>query len=99
MVELRHFQKDTISVMFESVAFASPQKLALVSRCGILGYAELNGRVNRLARQLRSLGIGLGCVVAVALERGVEYVIVVLACWKVGATYLPLDQSLPAKRM
>ena len=36
---------------------------------------------------------------AVALERGIEYIIALLACWKIGAVYLPLDQSLPRHRM
>ncbi|CAF9941639.1 hypothetical protein IMSHALPRED_002823 [Imshaugia aleurites] len=85
--------------MFETIASKTPEKLALVSRCGTLSYAGLNERANQLARHLRSLGIGLECVVAVALERGIQYVVAMLASWKIGATYLPLDQSLPAKRM
>ena len=93
------FQRHAITAIFEEVASENPEKLALVSRCGTLSYAGLNERVNQLARHLRSLGIGLECVVAVALERGIEYVVAMLASWKIGATYLPLDQSLPAKRM
>ena len=93
------FRGHAITAIFEEVASENPEKLALVSRCGTLSYAGLNERVNQLARHLRSLGIGLECVVAVALERGIEYVVAMLASWKIGATYLPLDQSLPAKRM
>lgn len=87
------------TTMFERKVSEEPQGLALVSRRGLLTSADLNARANQLARHLRSLGIGLGCIVAVALERGIEYVISILACWKVGATYLPLDQSLPCHRM
>ena len=93
------FQRHAITAIFEEVAAGNPEKLALISRCGTLSYAGLNERANQLARHLRSLGIGLECVVAVALERGIEYIIAMLASWKIGATYLPLDQSLPAKRM
>ena len=93
------FQQHTVTAMFEEFVAENPEKLALVSCRGTLSYASLNERANQLARHLRSLGIGLDCVVAVALERGIEYVVVMLACWKLGATYLPLDQSLPAKRM
>ena len=85
--------------VFENVVAEHPEKVALVSRCGCLTYAGLNERANRLARHLISLGAGSGCVVAVGLERGLEYVVSMLACWKVGAAYLPLDQSLPANRM
>ena len=73
------FRGHAITAIFEEVASENPEKLALVSRCGTLSYAGLNERVNQLARHLRSLGIGLECVVAVALERGIEYVVAMLA--------------------
>ena len=95
----RCFQRHNITALFEKVASKTPEKLALVSRRGALSYARLNERANQLARHLRSLGTGLECVVAVAMERGIEYIVAMLAIWKIGATYLPLDQSLPAKRM
>ncbi|KAL8678362.1 MAG: hypothetical protein Q9186_005287 [Xanthomendoza sp. 1 TL-2023] len=84
---------------FESIVTKYPQKLALISRRGCLSYGGLNERANQLARHLMSLGVGVECVVAVALERGIEYIVSMLACWKIGAAYLPLDQSLPASRM
>ena len=93
------FQHHVITTVFEEVASENPEKLALVSRRGTLSYAGLNERSNQLSRHLSSLGIGPECVVAVALERGIEYVVAMFASWKIGATYLPLDQSLPAQRM
>ena len=93
------FQRHDITALFEEVAFKTPEKLALVSRRGALSYAGLNERANQLARHLRSLRTGPEFVVAVALERGIEYIVAMFAIWKIGATYLPLDQSLPAKRM
>ncbi|KAM0802121.1 hypothetical protein BDR22DRAFT_820071 [Usnea florida] len=85
--------------MFEQVASENLEKVALLSRCGNLSYAGLNKRANQLAHHLHSLGIGPECVIAVALERGIEYIVAMLASWKIGAAYLPLDQSLPAQRM
>lgn len=84
---------------FEKLVSRIPDKLAVISHRGILSYAGLNERANQLAHHLCSLGIGSECVVAVAFERGIEYIIAMLASWKVGGAYLPLDQSLPAKRM
>ena len=95
----RCFQPHTITAIFEQVAPENLEKVALISRRGTLSYAGLNERANQLARHLQSLGFGQECVVAVALERGIEYIVAMLASWKIGATYLPLDQSLPAKRM
>ena len=95
----RCFRPYTITKMFEQVASENLEKVALLSRCGTLSYAGLNERANQLAHHLHSLGIGPECVIAVALERGIEYIVAILASWKIGATYLPLDQSLPAQRM
>ena len=94
-LQLRHDNMAT----FESLVSKNPDKLAVISRRGTLSYAGLNERANQLARHLCSLGIGPECVVAVAFERGIEYIIAMLASWKIGGAYLPLDQSLPAKRM
>ena len=96
---LKRAQSRTTMEAFEHVVHCNPEKLALVSVCEILSYASLNERVNQLAHYLHSLEVGPEVTVAVVLERGVEYIIAMLACWKLGATYLPIDQSLPAKRM
>ena len=48
-------------------------------------YAELNRAANRLARVLRDSGVGVGCVVAVSMERSMSLVVAVLAVLKAGA--------------
>lgn len=55
--------------------------------------------MSALTGWLCSLLIGHRCIVSVALERGLDYTIVILASWKIGAVYLALAQSLPVKRM
>ncbi|RKK66772.1 Linear gramicidin synthase subunit D [Fusarium oxysporum] len=85
--------------LFEQNVSITPQKLGVLSRRGILTYAALNDRANQLSYHIRSLGIGREDVVAVSLERGVDYVIALLALWKAGAAYLPLDVSMPHRRM
>ena len=91
--------KATNVAIFDKMVSGNPQKTALISRRGCLTYTDLDDRANRLASHLSSLGVGSHSVVAVALERGTGYIASLLACWKTGATYLPLDQSLPASRM
>uniref|UniRef100_UPI0035A19849 amino acid adenylation domain-containing protein n=1 Tax=Actinomycetospora flava TaxID=3129232 RepID=UPI0035A19849 len=59
---------------------------------------ELAARVHRTARALRARGIGTDDVVAVALPRGVDLVVTLLAALDAGAAYLPLDLAHPAAR-
>jgi pristinamycin I synthase-3/4 len=62
-------------------------------------YARIEDRANRLAHHLADLKIKTGAVVAVALEQEPAWVVALLAIWKAGAVYLPLDTSHPAQRL
>ncbi|KAA2285152.1 AMP-binding protein, partial [Clostridioides difficile] len=62
-------------------------------------YRELNERVNRLARTLRSHGISQGRLVAIMAERSIEMVVGILAAHKAGAAYVPIDPEYPEERI
>jgi amino acid adenylation domain-containing protein len=82
-------------------ALVAAQDPALVAvRCGTesLTYGELDDRAGRLASVLTSYGAGGGRVVAVALPRSAELVVVLLAVLRAGAVYLPLDLDDPTER-
>jgi acyl-CoA synthetase (AMP-forming)/AMP-acid ligase II len=57
-------------------------------------FAETNSRVNRLADALRRLGVRKGVRVAIFATDSGEYVEVILACMKLGAVYVPLNNRL-----
>ncbi|HEY0783342.1 MAG TPA: amino acid adenylation domain-containing protein, partial [Thermoanaerobaculia bacterium] len=83
---------------FEAQAAERPGALAIVQETERLSYGELNARANRLARELRGLGVGAEVRVGVLLPRSIELVVAVLAIVKAGGAYVPLDPSYPAER-
>ncbi|SNY72988.1 non-ribosomal peptide synthetase [Paractinoplanes atraurantiacus] len=62
-------------------------------------YAELQARVERLARVLVSRGAGPEKVVAVLLPRTEDAVVAWLAALKSGGVYLPIDVDYPRERI
>ncbi|WP_213453280.1 non-ribosomal peptide synthetase [Rhizomonospora bruguierae] len=61
-------------------------------------YAELDARADRLARQLRSLGVGPESVVGVYFERSFEMLVALVGILKAGGAYLPVHQNEPPDR-
>jgi amino acid adenylation domain-containing protein len=80
-------------------AIREPDAVAVLDAVKQLTYGELDARANRLARLLRSYGVGPDVVVAVCAERSMEMVIAVLAVLKAGGAYAPIDPAYPEERV
>ncbi|WP_329422663.1 non-ribosomal peptide synthetase [Streptomyces sp. NBC_01268] len=76
-----------------------PDALAVRDRTQALTYAALDDRVARVAAGLAARGVGPGDVVGVCVERGADLIVALLAVWRAGAAYLPLDPGHPADRI
>jgi surfactin family lipopeptide synthetase A len=85
--------------LFEAQAARTPDAMAVDDGRTPLTYAELKQHADRLARRLRSLGVEAETRVGVAAERTSEMVGALLAIWKAGAAYVPLDPRLPQQRL
>jgi amino acid adenylation domain-containing protein len=74
---------------------------AIASTCENLqvSYRELNCRANRLAHWLKGQGIGPNQLVGIFCQRSIEMLTAVLAIFKAGAAYIPLDPGSPARRL
>jgi amino acid adenylation domain-containing protein len=71
----------------------------LVFEGASLTYRELNAQANRLAHHLIALGVHPDSRVAIALPRGIDMVVALLATLKAGGAYVPLDPDYPAERL
>ncbi len=85
--------------LFEARAAAHPEAPAVSQDDRRLTYGELDRRADRLARRLRSLGVGPEVRVAVSVERSPELIVSLLAVWKAGGAYVPLDPAYPEERL
>ncbi|MFE4972030.1 non-ribosomal peptide synthetase [Kitasatospora sp. NPDC056651] len=78
---------------------AHPGRTAVLAGPARLDFAELDRRTAALARALRALGVGRGDRVGVHLARTVDLPVALLAVWRAGAAYVPLDPAYPAERL
>ena len=85
--------------MFRAQAAAHPEACAVVCEDERISYGELAARVSRLARALRSRGVGSESLVGVLLERSVDLIVALLAVLEAGGAYLPLDPATPVERL
>lgn len=72
-------------------AWKFPVKIAAKDRFREINYADLNARVNQLARGLLSIGVRRGDGVALSVGNRIEHLEIVFATAKIGALAIPLD--------
>ncbi|MCG8296358.1 non-ribosomal peptide synthetase [Pseudomonas entomophila] len=85
--------------LIETQAQRTPDAIALIADGQSLSYAWLNGRANQLAHRLVAEGVGPDVLVGIALPRGAELIVGLLAILKAGGAYVPLDPEYPAERL
>ncbi|MEV0736964.1 non-ribosomal peptide synthetase [Streptomyces sp. NPDC050549] len=85
--------------LFEERVAAQPDAVAAVQGDRLWTYRELNSRANQLSRALLARGLTREGVVAVVLERNLDWMAAVLAVFKAGGVYLPVEPHFPADRV
>ncbi|SDT16311.1 amino acid adenylation domain-containing protein [Pseudomonas asplenii] len=85
--------------LFEERVALDPWAPAVSLDGQTLGYGELNVRANRLARYLRTLGVGPDVLVGLCVERSLDMLVGLLAILKAGGAYVPLDPVYPSERL
>ncbi|WUD77638.1 amino acid adenylation domain-containing protein [Streptomyces sp. NBC_00510] len=85
--------------LFEERVRAHPEAVAAVHGDRQWTYGDLNARANRLAHALLARGLEREGVVAVVTERNLDWLAAVLAVFKAGGAYLPIEPHFPAGRI
>ncbi|HEX9032484.1 MAG TPA: amino acid adenylation domain-containing protein, partial [Streptosporangiaceae bacterium] len=84
---------------FEAQAERTPGAIAAEFESEQVTYADLNRQASRIARRLRSAGVGPEVLVGVCMRTGLRRLAALLGIWKAGGGYVPIDPDLPAERM
>lgn len=90
---------ETALDLFRAQAARTPDAAAVRVHGAQSTYAELELRSSLIARHLLRLGARPGVPVGICLRRTPDLLPALLAVWKAGAPYLPLDADLPAVRL
>jgi non-ribosomal peptide synthetase-like protein len=85
--------------LFEQRVTAHPDAVAAMHGHRPWTYRELNSHANQLGRALLARGLPPEGVVAVVTERNLDWMAAVLAIFKAGGVYLPIEPHFPADRI
>ena len=85
--------------LVESWAKKTPDALAVCFENQSLTYHELDRLAEKLAKNLRNMGVGTGTLVGISTERSLNMVVGIIGVMKSGAAYVPLDPTYPTERL
>ncbi|HYO14676.1 MAG TPA: amino acid adenylation domain-containing protein [Thermoanaerobaculia bacterium] len=92
-------RRTSLFALFAASAERAPDAVAVVSGGERLTYGELDARSARWARHLRRCGTGPETIVGVCLEPSPDLLVALLAIWRAGGAFLPLDPAYPLERL
>jgi amino acid adenylation domain-containing protein len=88
-----------VDELFELAARERPDDTAITFLDKSLSYGSLCIATHELATRLQNLGVRPGTLVGICMDRCTEMVTALLATFKTGAAYLPLDPAFPPERI
>jgi amino acid adenylation domain-containing protein len=95
---LQELPGDAVHTLFQRIAMRQPQAIAVHHGNTQLSYCQLDEQAERMADYFHAIGVKPGERIAVCLPRTPQFLVAVLAAWKIGAAYVPLDPEQPEAR-
>ena len=89
----------TLLEYFQSAVAQNPTKIATSCESNSLTYTELDALSDRIAAKLNLYKTNRPLKVGVCLERTAQLPAVLMAIFKCGFTYIPLDHTFPTERL
>ncbi len=88
-----------IKSLFEKQVLLYPSQLAVQYENFKISYDELNQRATQLVNFLYAKGFDKGTRIAIGTGRCLELIIGIMACFKAGFVFIPLDPEYPVARL
>ncbi|MEP0264564.1 amino acid adenylation domain-containing protein [Dokdonia sp.] len=89
----------TVLDLFLSNAAINPNSLAIKDGDNQITYGEFNNKTNILAQELIRRNVQKNEIIAVCMDRSLDFLLSIFSVMKAGAAYLPILPTLPLKRI
>ncbi|MCB9252333.1 MAG: non-ribosomal peptide synthase/polyketide synthase [Flavobacteriales bacterium] len=93
------FLQQNVLERIEKQIFENPDRTAFIYGKEEISYLELKKRSDHLASYLSAKGVQKDEMVPVMIERSIDWIVSVLAIWKAGSAFVPVDIDYPEERI
>ncbi len=92
-------KKNSIPHLIQETINKMPNAVAVSFGAEQLTYQELDRKVNVVAATLLAMGVRKNNIIAVLMQRSINVIVALLAIFKIGAVYLPLNSNYPMQKI
>ncbi len=91
--------KKILHTVFDATAGKFPENIAVAKGSQNISYQTLKNASDKIACQLRSIGVQKEIIVGIVLQSSIEYIATIIGVLKANGVFLPLDMDFPDKRL
>ncbi|WP_054742438.1 non-ribosomal peptide synthetase [Cellulosilyticum ruminicola] len=97
--EVEYPSDKNIIELFREQVKDKPDKVAIQHYGTYITYSELDQKSDRVAAYLNEVGIGKNQFVGIMATHSIELLVAIFGILKIGAAYVPINESLPSERI